>query len=78
MSAQMLTIEQCAERLNKKHGSVRRLIGAGKLRAAKVGGVWRVKPEELDAFIERSSNVIVEPVIPQSERLPEPSRRRFM
>lgn len=74
----MLTVQQCAERLNCHDGLVRRLISAGKLLGSKIGKEWRVKPEDLEAFLAGARPVTAEPVIPLAERLPEPSRRRFM
>lgn len=66
----LLTVQQVAERLNFHHSFVRRLIGAGKLQASKLGAEWRIDPDDLDAFLARHRNTKPEPVIPDSERLP--------
>ena len=49
----LLTVRQVAQRLAVDDSTVRRLIQRGNLPAVKVGGV-RVRPEELEAFIEAS------------------------
>lgn len=73
----MLTTHDVAHRLNCGDGLVRRLIGAGKLTAHRVGHEWRIDPIDLDAFLSRHRSCESTPIIPLTERLPEPSRRRF-
>jgi excisionase family DNA binding protein len=74
----LLTVQQCAERLNCHSGLVRRLIAAGKLPASKVGlKEWRIDPADLEAFIRGSRSQAPEPVMADGERLPVVSRRRF-
>lgn len=78
MKPPMLTIQQCADRLTCHHARIRRLIGAGKLRAVRVGASWRIEPEALDEFIARNSTVVAEPAHPEADGLPEAATKRFM
>lgn len=48
---QLLSIEQCATRLSVSKRSVRRLIDRGELRKVKVGGLVRVREEDLLSLI---------------------------
>jgi excisionase family DNA binding protein len=42
MTERFLTINQTAELLGVHHGTVRRMIAKGRLRAVRVGRLWRV------------------------------------
>ena len=46
------TLEEVAEILKVSVQTVRKLIAEKKLRAFRVGGQWRVRKEDLDAYIE--------------------------
>ena len=48
----LLTTEDVAELLQMSERSVYRYLHNGELEAAKVGGEWRIKQEDLDKFIE--------------------------
>ena len=43
----MLTIKEAAEEIGVVHSTVSRWIAAGKLPALRVGGTYRIKPEDL-------------------------------
>jgi len=47
----MLTIEDVAKILNVSPATVRRLIEDGELKAKKIRGQWRIKKEDLDAYL---------------------------
>lgn len=48
-----LTIQDVAELFDLDYKSVYRLVLSGQLPAAKIGGVYRIRREDLDAFFER-------------------------
>lgn len=52
MASQYMSIQQAAERLSVAYNTVRNAILAGKLTAYRVLGTYRIKVEDLDAFIE--------------------------
>lgn len=52
----LFTIEEVAKILRVHTRTVTRYIEAGKLRASKIG-VWRIKQSDLDAFLEKTSNL---------------------
>jgi excisionase family DNA binding protein len=76
-SQPMLTVQQCAERLNCHHSLVRRLITSGKLTASRLGKEWRIEPDDLEAFIAGRRH---QPIAPRSDLDPLPALavRRFM
>src|SRR4051812_6677286 len=47
-----LTINQAATRLNLSYNTIRNLILKGKLTAYKFLGTYRIRPGDLDAFVE--------------------------
>ncbi|MFA5794809.1 MAG: helix-turn-helix domain-containing protein [Candidatus Brocadiia bacterium] len=49
----LMTVKEVAEYMNTSTKTVLRLIRKGKLPAAKVGGQWRVKPEDLEIFLKK-------------------------
>lgn len=51
-----LSPEDIAERYSIKADTVRKWIREGKLRAAKIGRVWRVEETDLDNFIKFNKN----------------------
>jgi excisionase family DNA binding protein len=71
----LLTIDECAERLSVHHGKVRRLIGAGKIVASKIGRDWRVDPDQLEAYITNQRPVQPQPVEPDNGLTPEAESR---
>lgn len=51
---QLLTLQQVADRLQVSMPTVRRLVGAGKLKAVRIGRNLRVRPEDLSKYIEEA------------------------
>lgn len=51
-----LTVEQVAKQLGLSEYRVRELIREKQIRAVKIGQ-WRVKPEDLQKFIQKRSNM---------------------
>ncbi len=49
----LLTIQEAAERLAVTPRAVYEWIRTGKLQGVKVGALWRIQPEDLEAFIEQ-------------------------
>ncbi len=60
MTEQMLTIQQVMERLQVSDETVYRYIRSGKLKAMRVGGLWRVSPEDLEKFLCNGSGAASE------------------
>lgn len=50
-----LTVRDIAEKFDVTEEWIRDLIQAGKIKATKIG-CWRVKPEDLEKFIESRRN----------------------
>ncbi len=50
-----LTVEQVAKQLGLTEYRIRELIREKQIRATKIGQ-WRIKPEDLEAFIESRTN----------------------
>ncbi|NBW17203.1 MAG: DNA-binding protein, partial [Caulobacteraceae bacterium] len=46
-----------AEHLGVTTRAVRKWLDAGKLKGSKLGRVWRIRPEDVDAFVAANSNV---------------------
>lgn len=51
-----LTVKQVAQKLGYTEEWVRDLIKAKQIRAVKIGR-WRIKPEELEKFVQSRSNL---------------------
>ena len=51
-STPLLTIDEVRSRLKVSISTVRRLVRDGKLRAYRVGGGLRFKPEEVAAYVD--------------------------
>ena len=49
---QLLTLEDACERLQVSEATIRRLVKDGELRVVRIGRAIRVRPEDLDAFID--------------------------
>src|SRR5213596_2805207 len=52
MNEKLLTPEQVAERLQVTERTVYGWLRRGKLPALKLGRLWRIRPEDLEAFLE--------------------------
>lgn len=48
---QLLTLQQAADRLQISMSTIRRLIKAGKLQAVQIGRNLRIRPADLEAYI---------------------------
>lgn len=62
MSENLLTPEEAAERIAVSPRTLRDWLRAGELRGVKVGKLWRVRPADLEAFIEPASKLNTEEV----------------
>ena len=51
MGTVLLTAEQVAQRLQVREETVYDWLRAGRLRGVKLGRIWRVREEDLEAFI---------------------------
>jgi DNA (cytosine-5)-methyltransferase 1 len=65
-TAQLLRIEDVANKLNVSQKSVRRYIHSGKLKSNKIGGVHRVQESDLENFLKLSVFENVEEKLPAS------------
>ena len=54
MNEKLLTPEQVAERLQVTERTVYGWLRRGKLPALKLGRLWRIRPEDLEAFLENA------------------------
>src|SRR3954453_449391 len=73
----LLTIEQVAACCQVSSKTVYRAIRRGALRASRLGmtGAYRLKPEEMESWIEASAEVPVADVVSSVGETPPPSRR---
>jgi excisionase family DNA binding protein len=55
VSKPFLSIKEAAEHLNVDYKTIYRLVRAGELPAGKIGGVYRIRAEELDRFFDRQT-----------------------
>ena len=53
----MLTLKEVAEGVKVNERTVYRWVVNGELPAYKLGKIWRVKPSELDLWINKNRNV---------------------
>src|SRR4051794_25159882 len=68
---QMLSLEEVAERLQVSDQTVRRWIKSGRLSAYKPGLEWRIRPKDLEAFLETRSYPKSSAPSPSAEDSPE-------
>ena len=68
----MLSVNEVAEQLSVSHMTVRRLIDAGSLRASRIGGQLRIRPEDLELCINQN---VVKPWPPTQVEKAKPKRR---
>lgn len=57
----LLTVAQVSATLQIREKLVRNHIKEKRLKAVKIGKYWRIKPEDLHAFIEANSSIRAEP-----------------
>jgi len=55
-SSKMLTTQQVMSRLQVADETIYRYIKSGKLRAVRVGGLWRIPSEALDEFLKKGEH----------------------
>ena len=51
-TSEYLTLQEVAQRLRVNPRTVQRWIHSGKLKAYRAGHLWRIRPEDLDDFLE--------------------------
>jgi len=51
-SLEFLTVQEVADQLRVVPQTVQRWIRGGKLKAVRAGRLWRIRPEDLDKFLE--------------------------
>lgn len=56
MSDKVLTPEQVAERLQVVPKTIYRWLNDGRLEGIKLGRLWRVREDDLEAFLQAASN----------------------
>lgn len=54
MATKLLTIQETAGRLGLHPQTVRKIVKSGRLRVARIGRSIRIRPEDLEEFIESS------------------------
>jgi excisionase family DNA binding protein len=78
--AEVLTIEEAAERLKLKPQTVRDWLNAGKLKGVKLGRVWRVDKDALDRMLtgdeDRNDVAAAQEALADPERIPYEQTRR--
>jgi excisionase family DNA binding protein len=47
-----LTVEEAAAKVKVKPLTIREWLRLGKLRGVKAGRLWRIRPQDLDAFLQ--------------------------
>lgn len=52
-----LTVDEVAAKLRVASKTVRRWCASGQLKASRAGRPWRIKPADLDAFMQAQSEV---------------------
>lgn len=57
MKDQLLTPEQVAEKLQMSVLTVTNYLRKGDLSGVKIGRVWRIRQEDLDAFLHARKNI---------------------
>ena len=56
MDRDILTVEQAAEYLQVTTKTIYNLVDANKLKASKVGRVWRIRKSDIDEYLEQNRN----------------------
>ena len=52
----ILTIEEAAELLKLSTKTIYRMVRENKLKASKIGRVWRIKKSDIDDYLSQNSN----------------------
>ena len=64
----LMTVRECADALHLCPWAVYRRIKVGSLKVVRIGRTLRIRPEQLQAFIESSSTPYDDPAATASER----------
>ncbi len=51
-----MDVQLCAEEVRVSTATIVRIIKTGKLKASKIGGQWRIRRSDWEAYIESASN----------------------
>ncbi len=70
----LLSPEQVAERLQVSAYTAVKWMRQGRIKARKLGKFWRVKPEDLEAFIEGGTEEDRDDIAAAEEALADPVR----
>jgi len=54
---EVYAIKDAAEKLKVSPDTIRRERDAGRLKASKIGRIWRILEEDLKAYLEANSNI---------------------
>jgi excisionase family DNA binding protein len=54
MAGKLLTVEEAADRLAVAVRTIREWLRTGKLAGVKAGRLWRIREEDLEAFLQKS------------------------
>ena len=73
MDKKWMTAYEVARDLDVHHRTVLRWLAAGEIQANKVGGQWRIPAESFKQFLNKTSNVQVDP-----DHDPDPGQLRFV
>jgi excisionase family DNA binding protein len=65
---QFLSIREAAQYLNVEYKTLYRLVVAGKILASRVGGVYRIKKQDIDDYLEGQKGNVATNSIPSCER----------
>jgi excisionase family DNA binding protein len=65
---QFLSIREAAQYLNVEYKTLYRLVVAGKIPASRVGGVYRIKKQDIDDYLENQKGNAAANSIPSCER----------
>lgn len=52
----MLNISQVSEHLSLSEWTVRKMLRSGEIKGSKIRNRWRVRPSDLNSYIESKSN----------------------
>jgi excisionase family DNA binding protein len=52
MNQEYLTIDEAAEKVKVKPDTVRDWLRSGRLKGYKAGRLWRIRPQDLETFLE--------------------------
>jgi len=66
---ELLTVKDCAEKLDVIPRRVQQFIAEGRLNATKIGGRWFITPEDLDRFAKiprQPGNLTGKPRVPEN------------